>query len=249
MRKNFVGAKLCMIRLCVSIGLIASLFMGCTTITSSNPDKRWEAVTHTSDQSVLAKVAMEDNESYVRYAAVEKLTDQTLLAKVAVEGNYPFTGKEAIEKMTDQALLVQVAGESKFTDVRELSGVKAFMIASQNGKAEIVRLLLDKGVGVNAEDEHGRTALMWASQKGRTEVVQLLLDKGANVNARHLNSDYVRMPNGAIAYPGATTTARDIASRFPGSVVVPGDLETALSIASESGNQEIMGMLIKAGAK
>jgi len=244
MGKNFVEA----IR-CVSIGLIASLFVGCATITSSNPDKRWKAVKQTSDQSVLVKVAMEDNESYVRSAAVEKLTDQTLLAKVAVEGNDRFTGMGAVEKMTDQALLVHVAGESKYTDIRKLSGVKALMIASQNGRADIVQFLLDKGVGVNARDEDGITALMRASQKGRNKVVQLLLNKGADVNAIHKNSDYVRMPNGAIAYPGVTTTANDIASRFSGSVVVPGDVETALSIASKSGNQEIVGMLIKAGAR
>ena len=43
-----------------------------------------ETVERTTDQATLAKIAVEADDSGVRFAAVEKLADQTL-AKIAVE--------------------------------------------------------------------------------------------------------------------------------------------------------------------
>ena len=46
---------------------------------------------------------------------------------------------------------------------------------------ETVKMLLDLGANVNAQDElDGRTALMGAAHKGRDDVVQLLVDRGAD---------------------------------------------------------------------
>ena len=47
---------------------------------------------------------------------------------------------------------------------------------------EIARLLLAKGIAVNAQNEEGETALMVAAEKGQTELVNLLLDNGADLN-------------------------------------------------------------------
>ncbi len=55
---------------------------------------------------------------------------------------------------------------------------------SKRARTEFVQALLDKGVDVNAKDNHGFTALIWAAKGGHTEAVQALLDKGADVNAR-----------------------------------------------------------------
>ncbi|KAK6350646.1 hypothetical protein TWF718_003833 [Orbilia javanica] len=50
-------------------------------------------------------------------------------------------------------------------------------IASRVGHKSLVRLLLDKGIGLN-----GTKALRTASEKGRYEIVEILLDKGVNPN-------------------------------------------------------------------
>jgi hypothetical protein len=55
--------------------------------------------------------------------------------------------------------------------------------ASENGKVEIVKMLLKAGADVNAEDDY---ALRMASA-GHFEVVKLLLEAGANI---HSNDDY-----------------------------------------------------------
>jgi len=58
------------------------------------------------------------------------------------------------------------------------------MMASQNGYAELVRLLLGKGADINVKSNEGITALWAAAHEGNIEVVKLLLEKGADVNAK-----------------------------------------------------------------
>ncbi|ORY00885.1 hypothetical protein BCR34DRAFT_546658 [Clohesyomyces aquaticus] len=65
-------------------------------------------------------------------------------------------------------------------------------IAAENGHAETVNLLLDKGAdllfnkgaNINAQGGHYGNALQAASYGGHEQVVKLLLDKGADVNAQ-----------------------------------------------------------------
>ena len=49
------------------------------------------------------------------------------------------------------------------------------------GCLDMVKLLLDNGVNVRAEDN---CALIWAARYGHTEIVKLLLEHGANVHAQ-----------------------------------------------------------------
>ena len=69
--------------------------------------------------------------------------------------------------------------------------------ASQEGHVDAVRVLLDHGADVNAQDSIDWTPLHLASCEGHLKVVQLLLDYGATVNAQsgdgsplHLASDW-----------------------------------------------------------
>ena len=48
-----------------------------------------------------------------------------------------------------------------------------------NGKTEVARLLLDRGVKVNPTDRDGETPLWKAAKCGHIEVAKLLIDEGA----------------------------------------------------------------------
>jgi ankyrin repeat protein len=62
-------------------------------------------------------------------------------------------------------------------------GITALMLASLNGRADIVRVLLDARAEVNASDKEGFTALLAAAQYSHLEVVRALLAAKADVNA------------------------------------------------------------------
>jgi ankyrin repeat protein len=59
--------------------------------------------------------------------------------------------------------------------------------AAQDGRTEIVKLLLQTRTTVNDVDWEGRTPLSRASENGHEAVVELLIDKGADVNASDNN--------------------------------------------------------------
>jgi ankyrin repeat protein len=55
--------------------------------------------------------------------------------------------------------------------------------AAEQGRVEVVRVLLEGGAKVEGTDADQRTALHYAARHGHLEVCRLLLDWGANVNA------------------------------------------------------------------
>lgn len=60
---------------------------------------------------------------------------------------------------------------------------------SREANLETVKLLLDLGADVNAQDHvDQRTALMGAAHKGRSEIVQLLVDHGADLSIHDIGS-------------------------------------------------------------
>jgi hypothetical protein len=89
-------------------------------VKEENPDVRQAAVYKLTDQALLAKIAVEDNNQYVRSAAVINLTDQNVLAKIVIEAvDFRFDVREAFLHLTDQALLARIAIEAKNEDVRK----------------------------------------------------------------------------------------------------------------------------------
>jgi hypothetical protein len=68
--------------------------------------------------------------------------------------------------------------------------------ASWDGQVEVVQLLLQRDVNVNAAGFENQTPLHMASFNGHTKIVQLLLDRGADVYAKNGSSetplDYAR---------------------------------------------------------
>ena len=70
-------------------------------------------------------------------------------------------------------------------NAKNSDGYTALILASSNGRTEIVKMLLEKRADVNAKDKYNATALIKASSNGHTEIVAKLLDAGADVNAKN----------------------------------------------------------------
>jgi ankyrin repeat protein len=60
-----------------------------------------------------------------------------------------------------------------------LSRVAPLHLASFYGKLEVARLLLERGVDIDAEDDEGNTAYQIALKRGHEEITQLLAGHGA----------------------------------------------------------------------
>lgn len=52
-------------------------------------------------------------------------------------------------------------------------------VSVEGGHAEIVRLILERGVNVKAKDIHGNTALSYAILRGDETIMSLVLHHGA----------------------------------------------------------------------
>lgn len=78
-----------------------------------------ETVKYTTDQSKLAKIAMEARSDDVRRAATEKIVDKALLTEMGM-----WIKPELTRQVTDQNLLVKIAAEAKNNDVRKAAELK-----------------------------------------------------------------------------------------------------------------------------
>jgi len=72
-------------------------------------------------------------------------------------------------------------------NAKTAKGNTSLMGASENGHAEVVKLLIEKGADVNEKNTFGNSALWGACLHGHEEVVKLLLEKDAGV----IEADYV----------------------------------------------------------
>jgi ankyrin repeat protein len=64
----------------------------------------------------------------------------------------------------------------------ERYGGTLLMSAAVGGHEAMVRMLLQRGAGVNLQESHGLTALMCAAIRGHTTIVQALLDAKADAS-------------------------------------------------------------------
>ena len=84
-----------------------------------------------------------------------------------------------------EALLLNQVGETALVlERRDSEGKTLLCLAAEHGHERMVKLLLDKGADVNAQDGEYGNALRAASARGHETVVKLLLDRNANVNAQ-----------------------------------------------------------------
>lgn len=99
-----------------------------------------------------------------------------------------FGHRKAVRKLLEQ--------DGIDVNAKNSDGYTALILASSNGRTEIVAMLLDAGANVNARTNTnywGSTALIRASENKHTEIVAMLLDNGADVNATDDDGDTALM--------------------------------------------------------
>lgn len=123
----------------------------------------------------------------------------TALMHAAEQGNY-----KAVEVLIDNGAYVNAKSDdgnsvlyyaqnsNSQRTVRVLKRLGAnhdgwdnYFTAAKEGKVEIVKDLIAKGICINARDEKKSTALMFAVANGQAEVVELIIEAGADVNAKN----------------------------------------------------------------
>lgn len=126
---------------------------------------------------------------------------------------------------------------------RSVHGDTAVNLAALNGHTEIVRMLVEAGAEVSPATGWG--PLHYAAFENRPEIVKYLIAKGANKDALAPNGYTALMLAARGGHVDAATVLlyedADLGIKAPGG-------ETALSIATEKKNEEMVKLLKRAGA-
>ena len=125
------------------------------------------------------------------------------------------------------------------------AAVNALINAIRDNDAAKVKMLLVKGVNVNASDANGSTPLMQACAAADVAIVSALLEKGAEVSARDKDGF---SPLVIAAYSGKSSTAELLLQK--GAPVDSADAKgrTALMGAAYSGRVPVVKLLLDRGA-
>jgi ankyrin repeat protein len=150
----------------------------------------------------------------------------------------------AIHGHVDTANVLIAAGANP--NLEDKDGLTALMVETRKGNLQTVKALIAAGADVNHQDKDGLTALMVGTRKGNLEIVKALIAAGADVNKQD-NSGQT-----ASTDAGSMGGVRKIIERLIGSnadVKKANKLGlTALHIAVNSGNKEIVDVLLEKGA-
>jgi len=125
---------------------------------------------------------------------------------------------------------------------QDIAGQTALMYASETGRIEIVKYLVQKGANVNAySGRFGRgTALIYSASTGRLNVMNYLLDNGANINAVTVNNETALFYASAFGHIKAVELLLD---RGANKEILNKDNKTALDIARQLNRAEVVSVL------
>lgn len=137
-----------------------------------------------------------------------------------------------------------IAADPEIVNAKDLAGSTPLHHAAGFGTLETVKLLLDKGAGVNARNRRSSTPLHWAIHDEAK--VRLLLSRGAAINAKQIEG---RTPlYQAAVLAGGNTVLRFLLEKGadPSLATLVG--QTPLMTAAGRGDTEAMLLLIGKGA-
>jgi ankyrin repeat protein len=145
-------------------------------------------------------------------------------------------------------LLLQYGGMGR----AQVNGYTALMAAAGNGDLESVTFLIKHGAEANARTSNGCTALYTAAIAGNPEVISILLDHGGDPNVVCELIDTggdIETPAMLAAAMRWTECLRRLIAKGASVNVQGGPFErTPLIVASTTGNEEIVRLLLDAGA-
>ena len=135
-------------------------------------------------------------------------------------------------------------------NVSDVSGNTPLLLAASRGQRDVVRYLIEHGANVDAKDKDGNTPLSyvatWHYLPGDPDIVNALLDRGANINgAYHLGTT----PLMFALQTGNSTTVRLLLTRHADVNRRNSQGISALSLAQNSSDNEVITLLKQAGAK
>jgi len=120
----------------------------------------------------------------------------------------------------------------------------ALHLAASLGAKEILDEILRHGADLEALDSFGRTPLVHAVVEGRTDIVEVLLKRGASPNP----GDEVSSPLIFAILPGKTDIVRLLIAHGADPEWKGADGDTAIMLAASFGQQDIVQILLDAGA-
>ena len=87
----------------------------------------------------------------------------------------------------DVVTIERLIGHGVDVNLSTTDGKTALMLAAQQGRTDLIRMLLDAGATINSTNTRGGTALMYAAVVGDPATVELLLARGAAMNVQSSN--------------------------------------------------------------
>jgi ankyrin repeat protein len=198
-----------------------------------------------------------------------------LLAMIGLfSGSCAATKPDAAVKKDDIAVLVEAAANGEREKVSgllrsgeivrrltQLDGKLAITplhAAAAKGQVEIMRLLLDSGLPVDAKDDKGQTPLHYAVGERQQEAVSLLLERKANPDAKsgsthfggeRISTGHAEMTPLSLAAIGGDLAMLKLLLDSGADLDRGGNTATALYFAAASGHEEVVKYLLKRGAK
>jgi hypothetical protein len=155
------------------------------------------------------------------------------------------TARFGLATVLEALLLNQVGETPPILERRDREGQTLLYLAAEHGHQRMVKLLLDKGVDVNAQGGDYGNALQAASVGGHEAVVKLLLNKGADVNAQ---GGYYGNALYAASEGGHEAVVKLLLNKGADVNAQGGGYGNALQAASVEGHEAVVKLLLDKGA-
>lgn len=145
----------------------------------------------------------------------------------------------------DMAAVTSLLQEGAPVDQYNDKGRTALFEAAKRGRTPVVTVLLHHGANPNARTKQGLTALLTAAEQGHADTIAVLLSNGADLNATCTCGDSAL--HRAVRRGHLVATQTLLEQGIDANIKSHG--ETALEIAQQDEDQELIALLLAHGGK